>query len=85
VYVFGTARLANPLHVPLYVDGKVYRDHMSERYGGKTKTALTRAIQKDGYDGVVVDNDEVIVFDPASVAVDKEKTGRSIAARDTWI
>lgn len=52
--------LKNPLVIEPYVDGKFYQIWLYEKYR-KKGAALTNALKKEGYDGIVA-GEEVIAF-----------------------
>lgn len=67
-WVEGQITLNNPLVIPITDETMIeYKNDLSKKYGGKKKKALTNAIKKDGYDGIITTRDgylgEMIKFD----------------------
>jgi hypothetical protein len=53
-YEYGTIHFKKPLIIEhKNTSSKGWKKDLSERYGGKTKKALSNAIKKDGYDAVI--------------------------------
>lgn len=85
IYIFGTANIQKPLTLQTQQEGMFYQKWLSDKYGGKTKAPLTTAIQRDGYDGVYVqDAGEIIVFDPDAFVIDQNKSMESVQAYIEW-
>lgn len=87
VRIYGTAFLNNPLEMGQFVWDKEarntvsYKTVLANKYG-KTKAPLTRALIKEGYDGIVTDS-EICVFSPSQVTINVDKTIAEIA-RFRW-
>jgi hypothetical protein len=50
---------------PFYLDENSLKE-WSEKYYNKNKSILTKKLQKDGYDGVILQN-EIVVFEPNQI------------------
>lgn len=85
VYIFGTSNLQRPLKLNKEMEGSFYQNWLSDKYGGKSKSALTTAIQKEGYDGIYVqDAGEITIFDPDNFAIDHSKSDQSMTKYVEW-
>lgn len=67
-WIEGQITLNNPLVIPITDETMIsYKNDLSKKYGGKKNKALTNAIKKDGYDGIITTRDgylgEMIKFD----------------------
>ena len=83
VRIYAWATLRNPLEVGGFVwdqESKntiTYKIMLSRQSGGKSGRSLTQWLIKKGHDGIVTDG-EVVVFDPAQITINREKTLREI-------
>lgn len=70
-YVFGTVSLKNPLRLDF--DDVSWQEQLREMYDDKSGLRLTRAIQKDGHDGIIVSYAGnamlIVVFNPKDINV----------------
>lgn len=72
-YVVATAHLKNPLRATsITIQNQLKDEH------GVDGLALTKKLQKLGYDGIVTPV-EVVVFDPKNITVDRDQTAKIMA------
>lgn len=65
-----TVELRNPLIIDPFVEGKFYQDWLYEKYR-KKGASLTKALEKEGYDGIVA-GEEVVAFGAEGVTINPQ-------------